>query len=85
MAVVGAIFRLSHSLSRLMVEAEFSLSHNRSLLMAVAEEVTFPLNLAHLAMIRARPRNFSVKWKTILRSIRSLIKLLPRFRPMRAA
>lgn len=77
MAVAGAIFRLSHSLSRLMAVAEFSLSHNRSRLM-VAEEATFPLSLArslaHLAMIRVRARNFSAKWRTILRSLRSLIK-----------
>jgi len=88
MVAAEATFPISHS--RLMVVEEFNLSHNLSHLMVAAEEAIFRQDRSlvrsrvHI-LIRVRPRNSSVKWKTILRSIRSSIKSSPRFRRTHAA
>lgn len=94
MVAAEATFPISHSRFRLMVVEEFNLSYNLSHLMVAAEEATFRQDRSlvrslvrsrvHI-LIRVRPRNSSVKWKTILRSIRSSIKSSPRFRRTHAA
>jgi hypothetical protein len=68
------------------------LSHSLSHPTVVVVEATFHLSLLRLALSRVhqvlisvRTRTFRTKWRTILRSIRSSIRLSHRFRPMRVA